>query len=351
MIFWGYYGAQYGCNPKYISEYIVAHEPEFDVVWGILDHSGMHHVNVRKVKFASLKFLFELATAKFIITNYRLSIDMNKREDQIYIQTWHSSLRLKKIEKDAESFLSPNYIHNARIDSTKIDYLLSGCMESTRIFKQAFWYDGEILEIGTPRIDPIIKKESSRLKGIKRKLGVDYNEKVLLYAPTFRKSNDYSCYINDFEDIVKSLEVKMGGKWRVVVRLHPHLMNKADDIIKNKEVINATTYNDIQELLMISDFLITDYSSLMFDFLFSKNPVLLYLPDLQDYLKNERTLYYNVEELPFLKAYSREEIIDKISTFDTSNFISDLSDFEGKIGSFENGNASQRVVSILKQHL
>ncbi|HTO15821.1 MAG TPA: CDP-glycerol glycerophosphotransferase family protein [Edaphocola sp.] len=347
IIFWGYYGAQYGCSPKYISEYIIANEPKFDVVWGTLDPNSIPDKKIRKVQFASLKFLFELATAKFIITNYRFGIDMDKRTGQIYIQTWHSSLRLKKIEKDAEAFLPPSYIQQAKRDATKIDYLLSGCKESTRIFKQSFWYDGTILEIGTPRIDPIIKKESSQLKTIRQKLGLG-DEKVLLYAPTFRKSNDYSCYLNDFSDIVESLENKMGGKWKVIVRLHPHLMNKASEIIKNKDVINASSYNDIQELLMITDFLITDYSSLMFDFLFSKNPVLLYLPDLQEYKKNERELYYDVEELPFLKAFDQVEIINKIQNFDKPNYLSELSNFEQKIGSFEKGTASKQLVSILK---
>jgi|TARA_B100000787_G_scaffold149580_1_gene121644 CDP-glycerol glycerophosphotransferase len=351
IIFWGYYGAQYGGSPKYISEHIVAHKSEFDVVWGTVDPDSMTNVKVRKVKFASLKFLYELATAKFVITNYRFSINMNKRSGQIYIQTWHSSLRLKKIEKDAESFLPQNYIQQAKRDSTKIDYLLSGCKDSTQIFKQSFWYDGEILEIGTPRIDPIIQKESSHLKGIKEKLGLDSDEKVLLYAPTFRKSNDYSCYLRDFSDIVKSLENKMGGRWKVVVRLHPHLINKADEIIKNTDVINGSSYNDIQELLIVTDFLITDYSSLMFDFLFSKKSVLLYLPDLQDYLKNERDLYYDVEELPFLKAFDHEEIINKIQSFDSIKYVSNLSDFEERIGSFEKGTASNQLVSILKKHI
>jgi CDP-glycerol glycerophosphotransferase len=351
IIFWGYYGAQYGCSPKYISEYIVANEPSFDVVWGTLNPSAIKDENVRKVKFASLRFWYEFATAKFIVTNYRFGMDMKTRSSQVYIQTWHSSLRLKKIEKDAASYLPENYVCQAQRDSKYIDYLISGCEESTRIFKQSFWYNGKILEIGTPRIDPIIKNENLKLQEIKDKLGLNSNEKVLLYAPTFRKSSDYSCYLRDFADIVKSLENKMGGRWKVVVRLHPHLINKADEIIKNKDVINGSSYNDIQELLMVTDFLITDYSSLMFDFLFSKNPVLLYLPDLHDYLKNERELYYDVEELPFLKAFDQEDIINRIQRFDSTKYVSNLSDFEERIGSFEKGTASNQLVSILKKHL
>lgn len=350
IIFFGYYGAQYGCSPKYISEYIVKNEPGFDVVWGTLNPSSIEDGKVRKAMFASVRFWFELATAKFIITNYRFGMDIKKRANQVYVQTWHSSLRLKKIEKDAEAYLPENYVRQAQRDSKYIDYLISGCKESTRIFKQSFWYDGEILEIGTPRIDPIINNENLKLKEIKERLGMKTDKKVLLYAPTFRKSNDYSCYLSDFSEIVKSLEEYFGGDWKVVVRLHPHLANRAEEIITNKEIINGSSYNDIQELLMITDFLITDYSSLMFDFLFSQKPVLLYLPDLQDYLTNERELYYDVKELPFLKAYDHPGIISKIETFNKNSYISDLNSFEKEIGSFEKGNASQELTKILKRH-
>jgi len=351
IIFWGYYGAQYGCSPKYISEYIVENEAEFEVVWAVLDLKSISNKNIRKVHFASLKFLYELATAKFIITNYRLGIDMNKRDGQIYIQTWHSSLRLKKIEKDAESFLPKNYINQAIRDSTKIDYLLSGCKESTRIFKQSFWYNGEILEIGTPRIDPIVNPHFFNAVDVKKKLAIGLDEKVLLYAPTFRSSGNYECYLNDFSEIVKALEDKMGGCWKVVVRLHPHLINVSEEIIQSKNVINASTHSDIQELLMITDFLITDYSSLMFDFLFSKKPVLLYLPDLQAYKSNERELYYDVEELPFLKAFNANDLINKLKKFDSVVYLNELSNFIKKIGSFEQGTASKQLVLILKKHL
>lgn len=351
IIIWSYYGVQYGCSPKYISEYITAKEPEFEVVWGLSNTGSIPDKKTKKVKFGSLRFLFELATAKFIITNYRLSTDMEKRPKQIYVQTWHSSLRLKKIEKDAESFLPDNYIAQAKSDSKKIDYLLSGCKDSTEIFKRSFWYDGPILEIGTPRIDPILQDRSGDIEKIKEKLDVKSDEKVLLYAPTFRKSNNYSCYLNDFSTILETLERRNGGKWKVVVRLHPHLINKADEIIKNRNVIDGSSYGDIQELLLITDFLITDYSSLMFDLLSSKKPVLLYLPDLADYLNNERELYYDVAELPFLKASNGEEIIREITQFDPEMYSAQIRDFELKIGSFEKGNASQRLAAVLKQHI
>lgn len=351
IIFWSYYGAQYGCNPKYISEFIVNHYPEYDVVWAISDPGLISNHKVRKVKYGSIKFLLELATAQIIITNYRLGLDIEKRKKQIYVQTWHSSIRLKKIEKDAEKFIPVNYIKQAKIDSSKIDFLLSGCEHSTKIFRESFWYNGEILDIGTPRIDPIINKNIVKINEIKESLGLYADDKVLLYAPTFRNNNDYSCYLSDFSEITAALETKMGGDWKVLVRLHPHLINKSGEIIKNKTAIDVSKYFDIQELLMITDFLITDYSSLMFDFLYSKKPVALFLPDLEDYQKNERELYYNIEELPFLKGIDANGLINEIINFDEEKYHLGLTSFIEKIGSFEKGNTSKELVLILKKHL
>ncbi|MGL5752407.1 MAG: bifunctional glycosyltransferase/CDP-glycerol:glycerophosphate glycerophosphotransferase, partial [Paraclostridium sp.] len=154
IFLFSYYGSQYGCSPKYISEYIVKNYPKdkFDVVWAFNDISSKEHIeDIRKVRIMSLKYFYELSTSKIIITNFRTTNTFIKRKNQYYIQTWHSSLRLKQIEKDAENSLPKNYAEMAKEDSKKCDLLLSGCKYSTDIFKRAYWYNGEIFEHGTPR--------------------------------------------------------------------------------------------------------------------------------------------------------------------------------------------------------
>src|SRR5690625_1884054 len=145
ILLFSYYGAQYGCNPKYISEYLVEHsQPNtFDIVWAFQDPSSKKMINytIRKVRMMSLKYFYELCTAKVIITNFRTTDFFVKRKKQYYIQTWHSSLRLKKIEKDVGDVLPASYIELAKKDSEKCDLLLSGCQFSTNIFKNSFWYD------------------------------------------------------------------------------------------------------------------------------------------------------------------------------------------------------------------
>lgn len=349
IIVFSNYGAQYGDSPKYISEYIVENDSSYKIVWAFTKPELYTVPGVRKVKYASLSFLYEWATSQFIITNSRLSPDLKKRKNQIYIQTWHSSLRLKKIEKDAEAYLSETYIQQAKADSGQIDYLLAGCRDSKEIFERAFWYKGAIPETGTPRIDVIINPKPEIVKTVKSSLAIDNQKKILLYAPTFRENGNLDIYIKEFDSIKKELKKRFGGEWEVVVRLHPHLYNKSHQIFKDNNIIHATQYPDIQELLVAADFLITDYSSLMFDYLYSEKKVLLYIPDLNEYLMNERELYYDVEELPFLKAYSKKDVEKKISEFNEGDYISGIQKFIKKIGTYEKGNASEQLLKILNK--
>ncbi|MBO5413489.1 MAG: CDP-glycerol glycerophosphotransferase family protein, partial [Clostridia bacterium] len=148
IIIWSNSFKSYGCNPKYIAEYILENYPgEFDIVWVIdadLPVPSDIPEGVRIVRYFSKQYLYELHTARFVVCNARTSdaYFWHKRKNQIYIQTWHSSIRLKTIEKDAENSLPERYIEAAKSDSKKIDYIISGCDFSSRIFKESFWYDG-----------------------------------------------------------------------------------------------------------------------------------------------------------------------------------------------------------------
>ena len=343
------YGANYGCSPKYVSEYLVENNPEIEVVWAFNQPEKYDIRGVKKVKNMSLKYFYYLSTSKFIVTNFRTPVEFKKRDKQIYIQTWHSSLRLKMIEKDAEDTLPQNYIKQAKEDSKKLDYLVSGCKYSTEIFKKCFWYDGEILEIGTPRNDFLLTIKEKKIRDIKDNLDIG-DEKILLYAPTFRKDNNLDVYNVDYERLLNGLEKKYNCKWKILLRLHPHLINIMPEI-KLENVINVTRYDDIQELLAISDILISDYSSLMFDFTITKRPCFLYVPDLEEYQSKDRKLYFNVKELPFKIAKSNDELIDKIVNFSNEEYNKSLELFLNKIGSYENGKASQKIAELIKNKI
>lgn len=346
ILFIGYYGAQYGCNPKYISEYLTTHfAKEIDVFWAFTEPSKYKIPEIRKVRFGSLRYLRILATSHFIITNYRMTQDFIKRIGQIYIQTWHSSLRLKKIEGDAENSLPTHYVDMAKHDSAQTDYVIAGCQMSHNTFAKSFWYSGKILDIGTPRNDLLLNGSNKQVSEIKKKILGDCQSKIVLYAPTFRKDKNTACYKLDFSKLKESLHSTFGGEWQILTRLHPHLINC--QLFNNTDgIIDVTHYDDIQELLMISDVLVTDYSSLMFDFAISSKPVFLFAKDKDDYCKNDRALYLDIEELPFPLATNDNQMSLNIRMFNPLEYKHKISIFNDKVGSYERGEAS-RIVSEL----
>lgn len=345
IFLYSYYGSQYGCSPKYISEYLVENYPDkYDIVWAFNDVNSRDNINgIRKVKIMSLKYFYESCTSKVIITNFRTTEMFKKRKDQYYIQTWHSSLRLKQIEKDAEDTLPKHYVKMAKSDSKKLDLLLSGCKFSTDTFKRVFWYEGEIFEYGTPRNDILLRNTDKLKTRIKDKLKIDRNKKVILYAPTFRKNNDLKVYNIDYSIIINKLSEKFGGEWIFLVKLHPHLISKSKELVYGENVIDITSYDDIQELLGISDILVSDYSSLMFDFGLTNKPCFLYIPDVDKYTKGDRKLYFDINELPFIPVKNNNEFIKEIDSFNEVKYKEKLDEFFAKIGSFESGQCCKEL--------
>jgi CDP-glycerol glycerophosphotransferase len=352
IFLFSFYGSQYGCNPKYITEYIYENYPadKFDVVWAFTNlDSKVDVAGVRKVKVMSLKYFYELCTSKIIITNFRTTDLFIKRKNQHYIQTWHSSLRLKRIEKDAEDSLPQHYVQMAKKDSLKCDLLLSGSRFGTEILKRSFWYDGEIFEHGIPRNDLLFQSNSHKRNQIKQRLNIQYESKVLLYAPTFRKGNNLDVYDLDYSQVVEKLKTKFGGDWIVLVRLHPLLLMKSSQLVYGEKVIDVTTYDDVQELLLITDTLISDYSSLIFDFSITKRPCFLYVPDVIEYTSKDRQLYFDLMELPFISATSNSDLVKKIEEFQNEVYMDSLSKFLDEVGSYEEGKASEYLLKHINK--
>lgn len=346
VLFFSYYGSQYGCNPKYISQYLVREYSEnLEVIWGFTNTRKSIN-GVRVVKYGSLKWYVALATSKVICTNYRMTDDFVKRKKQIYIQTWHSSLRLKKIEADVEGTLPADYVKMAKKDSAQTDYVLAGCGLSHKTFEKSFWYSGTILDCGTPRNDFLVQQNSQQSQTIRHSLGIKNNEKIVMYAPTFRNNHSLEPYNIDIMGLVSALCDRFGGEWKVLLKLHPHIMDCK--LFKGvQEVVDVSTYDDVQELLLVSDVLITDYSSLMFDFALTRRPVFLYASDIQCFVKNERSFYFRIQDLPFQLSKTNNELTATIRKYNANEYNTALNCFNNSIDSYENGCASKIVSDLI----
>ena len=359
MMCWAYTFKQYSCNPRYLTEYLLENNPEFEIFWvfkGNVDTSGVDK-RIKCVRYKSLRYFLLVNTAEFLITNARTDpyrIYWHKRKGQKYVMLWHGGVALKRIEKDAESQLSYSYLKKAKIDSKVCDLMVSGCRFQTSLLKEKFWYDGEILEKGIPRNDVFFDKarHPEMRERICRKYGISPDSRIVLYAPTFRRDKSIEPYRINWSRLVPELRKIYGTeKVSVLLRLHPNLIGKADasSLVNDESVIDVTRYHDMQELLCVSDLLITDYSSSMFDITMLKKPCMLYATDIEKY---NRGYYFDFAELPFPLARNEEELIGNIRTFDSAAYEEAVeSFFEKHIGLCEDGNASKAIAGWLTRHI
>lgn len=351
IVICNYYGNGFGDNGKYIVNELINQKNNYDIVWLIrkeLINNSEFPEKVRVVKNNSFKALFELATAKIWIDNCRKSFYPPKRKSQYYIQTWHGGIALKQVEKDVEKNLSKLYVEMAKKDSKMADLFISNSKFCTKMYRSAFWYKGEILEVGSPRCDILFKNPQAIHDKVRNYFNISPDSRILIYAPTFRVDSNTEVYNIDYERLLQVLEKKFGGKWVILVRLHPNISFK-DSFLKNiSSVINATKYSDIYELLVASDILITDYSSTMFEFSFTGKPVFLYAADIEEYRK-DRNFYFDIYSLPYPIAENNDELCNNIKMFDNITYLEKLKQLFSDIGLIENGNASQQVANIIKK--
>lgn len=342
-------GKRYGDSPKYITDEIIKQKLDYEIVWLIKpEYKNEVPKGVRAVNYNMLNIAYELATSHFWIDTNTKPLGCLKRKNQYYIQAWHGT-PLKKIYGDILDKVSPIDARNLKYNSGLQDLMLSNCKFNTNIFRRAFWHKGEILECGSPRNDLFFHDCEKYSDKVKKFFHIQ-EKKLVLYAPTFRKDLGLDEYNLDFKMLRRSLGKRFGGEWVVLVRLHPYNIADAEKFIEYSDnVMNATDYSDIQELLAACDVLITDYSSCMFDFADKKAPCFMYATDVEKY-KGERDLYLDVYKLPFPLAENNEEMEINILSFDNQKYEEDLRMLFDEMGMCDNGNAGRQVVEWIVEH-
>jgi len=352
IIFQSYYGRAYSDNPKYIAEKLIEKRDDIDLVWVT---NGIENPNTPKpfrvVRFHSLRYIYEMSTARVWVDNCRKDYCRKKRT-QYYMQTWHGGFTLKKVERSVESELESNYVRQAKRDASQTDVMLSNCNALTKVYREDFWYEkGEILQHGLPRNDRLFTFSDNEIGKIKNALGISEDLHFLLYAPTFRKSLGLDSYSLDYERCCKALKKRFGGSWKIMLKLHPNIFAAADHVkFDERFVINVSHYPDIQELYMISDFLITDYSSVIFDFALLKRRAMFYADDIADYM-TDRGFYISLFDFPFPVSQNNRELEDKILNFNDEQYFNELIAFLKEQNFTETGDASQAAVDWILAHM
>lgn len=339
----------YDCNPRYIVDEIIRQKLPIDIVWAADKDtmgSGDFPEEVRLVRRRSFEMFEEQASSKVWIDNALSCIwyDMPKKKSQVYINTWHGSMGIKKLQG------APEWMEiAARLKSTT-DFVVANSTFEEDVYRTTFWPTTPVLKFGHARNDILFEKEKFHQlrQEVAEYFNVDTDKKLLLYAPTFRDSGDVSCFNINYEALKKSLEEKYGGEWIILVRLHYKNRKGAAAFYPNEWLKDAGTYPDMQKLIAVADFGITDYSSWAYDYVLTRRPMVLYAPDVSNYQKG-RGLYYPLEETPFPIARNNKELHEAIRNYDDAVYQSDVDAFLEVRGCYEQGTAAKQVVEKIKE--
>lgn len=346
-----FYGRGYSDNPKGIVDALLRRNANLKIVWLVKPGAESSlPAGVTPVPYDSLRRVKELSTAKVWIDNNRKGARI-KRKNQYYLQTWHG-LALKRIERDVADKLPAYYERYAQRDSAQCDVIISNCSHMTRIYRESFWFDGEILEYGSPRNDILFDAPAAYRKKVRDLFGLPQNRKLILYGPTFRADHSLDAYRLDCDALRQACHDRFGGDWTVLVRLHPAVEQLSGGLFAydGDTICNATIYPDITELLAAVDLTITDYSSLMFDFALTGRPCFQFATDIAQY-QNDRNFYFSLDKLPFPLATSNTQLAQNIRSFDPDAYNCRWQAFARSFGLCEDGQASERCADWILSHI
>ena len=356
-------GRNYTGNPKSVYEEILNQglDKEIKCVWSFDQTNTEIKGNAKKVKRSFFKFLYYSLRSGAWVFDSRHLYYLRKNKKTKYIQTWHGT-PLKKLGLDMDYIdMSGNqdikqYHDDFRKNTSLWQYLISQNSYSSEIFRHAFDFKGEMLEIGYPRNDILINKNNAEdIDEIKTRLNIPKDKKVILYAPTWRDNEYYEKGKYKFatEMDFDQMKSELSDEYVLIVKFHYLVKENIDWSKYDDFVIECDADWDIQELYLISDMMITDYSSVMFDYSLLKRPMIFYAYDLENYKNNLRDFYFDmINEVPGPICLTNDEMIGFIKNYTEESYKMEFGEkyknWSEKFNTFDDGNASKKVIDLIR---
>lgn len=353
ILFETFMAKNYSDSPKYIYEYIAQNHPEYECVWAINDGAKIPY-GAKTVKRFSFQYAYYLAVSKYLVFNVRPPLWYRKREEQVFLETWHGT-PLKRLVFDQEEVTSasPKYKQQFYRQRKDWDFLVSANPFSTKTFRSCFLYEGEMLEYGYPRNDILYWPNKDEIaQQLKEKLGIPKDKKTILYAPTWRDDQHYGSGQYKFELALdlKLMKERLQDDYVVLLRTHHYISDHIDVSGLGDFVINLSSYDDISEIYLISDICITDYSSVFFDYANLKRPILFYTYDFDKYKNQLRGFYIDMNtEVPGPLLYTTEQVVQAIEDIDeiTEEYKERYDQFYDRFCCYDDGHASEHVAEAM----
>lgn len=352
---------KYAGNPKYVAEYLMAHYGDkLELVISVKQPEAYDHLRQRGfcvVKFNSLQYFIKAMTSKVFLTNSGGYSYLPLRKSQYAINTWHGGAAYKKCGIDMYSN-SKTFRADLKLQAKQTSAFMSTCSRFTEEFSRALIIPKEVFwGVGMPRNDMLIHPDENLRRQVRQKIGLAEDEKLILFAPTYRKVDDNyfrdSIAINyglDSDLVVKAMTQRFGGKWRFAVRYHPNVVNRQD--MQGENALDLTDYEDMQELLLAADAMINDFSSSLWDYMLTGKPCFLFATDLEHYIATTE-VYTPVSQWPYPQAVNNDQLEKNILEFDAEKYTRDCQQHYADLGGCETGEAtklvSQRICQLCLQ--
>ncbi|MFI6520090.1 CDP-glycerol glycerophosphotransferase family protein [Spirillospora sp. NPDC050679] len=351
-VFDSFKGRQFSDSPRAIYEELRRRRPDIECVWVSSEGRCRPPEGVEAVLYDSRAHYRALAEARYLVSNDPQPEWLVKRPGQVYLQTWHGT-PLKRVGFDiaAPRFNGArDYLRRFGEDVAKWDVLLSPNPFSTPVLRRAFRYEGEVLETGYPRNDLLAALPRDAARRVRERLGVPEGKRVVLYAPTWRDDQQATHgYLMDLRIDLAAARRALGDDHVLLVRGH---FNVGEGVAgaDGSFVLDVTAYPDMAELLLISDILITDYSSVMFDFAMTLRPMLFFTYDLERYRDEVRGFCFDFEkDAPGPLLRTSAELMDAVRDADAirESHAPAYQEFSARFCPHRGGDAARRAVDRL----
>jgi CDP-glycerol glycerophosphotransferase len=344
-----YNGKQFSDSPRAMYEEMVRRGLDVEHLWVVRDDQVVLPPELKPVRMWGTEWFEALATCRYIVTNAHLPEWVERRPGQVIVQTWHGTM-LKKIGHDIETLhFDREYQNRVALEAKNWSMVVSSNRFSTPILKRAFSFDGEILEAGYPRNDYLYSPDRDEIaRRTKEKLGLPAGKKVILYAPTWRDDLSHSAgqYKFDLRLDLEDAQRRLGDDHVLLIRRHSNVVDAVPGA-GNGFVWDVSEYPDIADLYLAADIMITDYSSVMFDYAHLKRPMLFFTYDLEHYRDTLRGFYFDFEkDSPGPLIRTSEELVTALRDIDKvmEEYRERYDRFHHLFCDLDDGHASQRVV-------
>lgn len=364
ILFCSYHGKSAACSPRAIYDRLrtMPAYGGYRFVWAVAQPERHPELaddpRTRVVPFGGSAFERAMAGAGSWVFNITLPEHISPRKGQTYLQCWHGT-PLKRlgwdIHEDGNAMNSLAEIRRKyRLEGKKVDHFLSPSPFASECFRSAWqlerWGKGDaILEAGYPRNDRLANATEAERLALRAKLGIPAGRRVILYTPTFRDDQHVSGEGYAYRPAVDfaALHQALGEDYAVLFRAHYLVASAFDFSAYRGFVWDVSGVEDINDLYIASDLMITDYSSAMFDYAVLRRPILFYMYDLDEYRDRLRGFYFDLHELPGSILTRQEALAPAIRQ--TEHFVWDgaWEAFRQRFAPLDDGHAAERVIGTL----